>query len=87
MRWRLVLAALLLCALLLYGAGAPININTAGVKELTTLPGIGPATAKLIVKHRQRNGPFRKVEELLIIKGISRKRLEKLRPLVTVATK
>jgi competence ComEA-like helix-hairpin-helix protein len=62
----------------------PVNINTASAAELQKLPGIGPATARSIVRYRERNGPFRRVEELLIIRGISRSRLKALRPYITV---
>jgi competence ComEA-like helix-hairpin-helix protein len=62
----------------------PVNINTASAAELQKLPGIGPATARSIVRYRERNGPFRRVEELLIVRGISRSRLKALRPYITV---
>ena len=42
---------------------APVDLNTATIEELDALPGIGPATAKAIVDHRTRNGPYRSVEE------------------------
>jgi competence protein ComEA len=63
------------------GAGRTqqININRATVAELKTLPGVGEATAKRIVAYRSKNPPFRRVEELLIIRGISRNRLEQIR--------
>src|SRR5262249_15555094 len=48
-----------------------VNINQASSEELQTLPGIGPAIAQRIVEYRRKNPPFRKVEELLIIRGIS----------------
>ncbi|HXE74072.1 MAG TPA: helix-hairpin-helix domain-containing protein [Candidatus Xenobia bacterium] len=60
------------------------NINTATVEDLAKLPGIGEVIAKRIVSHREKSGKFRKVEELLVIRGISKKKLEKLRPLITV---
>lgn len=60
-----------------------INVNTAGEEELQKLPGIGPAKAKAIVEYRKTKGPFRSVEELLEVKGIGPKTLEKLRPLIT----
>jgi len=62
-------------------AGQPqqININRATVAELKTLPGVGEATAKRIVAYRSKNPPFRRIEELLIIRGISRNRLEQIR--------
>ena len=63
------------------GDGRPqqININRATVAELKTLPGVGEATAKRIVAYRSKNPPFRRIEELLIIRGISRNRLEQIR--------
>ena len=60
-----------------------ININTATSKELQTLPQIGPKTAKAIIKYRAKH-PFKKVDELLEVKGIGKKTLKKLKPLVTV---
>jgi competence protein ComEA len=62
----------------------PININTATIAQLETLPGIGPNTAKSIVDFRNHSGPFQRVEDLLAIKGISKSKLEKLRPYVTI---
>jgi len=56
-----------------------ININRATVTELKTLSGIGEATAQRIVAYRSKNPPFRRIEELLIIRGISRNRLEQIR--------
>jgi len=61
------------------GLHQQININRASVAELKTLPGVGEATAKRIVAYRSKNPPFRRVEELLIIRGISRNRLEQIR--------
>jgi competence ComEA-like helix-hairpin-helix protein len=46
-------------------AGAPINLNTATVAQLETLPGIGKSTAERILEYRQKNGGFKKVEEIL----------------------
>jgi len=61
-----------------------ININTATVEELQALPGVGPTIAQRIVEYRQAYGPFQKVEDLLNIKGIGEKKLEKIKPLVEV---
>jgi competence ComEA-like helix-hairpin-helix protein len=63
----------------------PLDLNSATIAELEQLPGIGPNTAKSIVAFRERSGPFHRVEDLLTIKGISKSKLEKLRPYVTVA--
>ena len=65
---------------------ATVNINTASVKELDTLPGIGAKTAALIVEYRQKNGPFKKIEELMNVRGMGEKTFLKLKPQLTVAT-
>jgi competence ComEA-like helix-hairpin-helix protein len=56
-----------------------VNINTADANELQRIPGIGPVSAKKIVDHRDRYGPFRRPEEILIIDGISEKRFREFR--------
>jgi comEA protein len=62
----------------------PLDLNTATLEQLEQLPGIGPTTAKAIMQFREKSGPFRRVEDLRAIHGISRSKLEKLRPYVTV---
>lgn len=59
-----------------------ININTAGVSELNTLPGIGIKTAENILAYRKKVGKFTKAEDLLNIKGIGKAKLTKLRELI-----
>lgn len=59
-----------------------ININTATAAELEKLPHIGRKTAEAIVAYREENGPFRRVEHLMLIKGVSEKRFAELRPLL-----
>lgn len=61
-----------------------ININTASADELTRIPHIGEKLAAKIVEHRGVNGPFRRVEHLMLIQGISDTRFRKIRPLVRV---
>jgi competence ComEA-like helix-hairpin-helix protein len=61
-----------------------VNINTASANELETLPGIGKGLAERIIDHRQRFGPFRRTEHLIIVRGISDRRFRALRDLVTV---
>ena len=63
----------------------PLDLNTASVEQLEQLPGVGPVTAKAIVRFRTKSGPFRRIEDLLAIRGITKRKLEKLRPYVTVA--
>ncbi|MBM9529663.1 helix-hairpin-helix domain-containing protein [Desulfoprunum benzoelyticum] len=61
---------------------AKININTADVEALTTIPGIGPKTAEAIVAYRNDKGQFKKVDDLIEVKGIGEKKLEQIRPYV-----
>ncbi len=61
-----------------------ININTASAQELEKLPGIGRGFAQRIVEHREKYGPFRRPEHLIMVRGISDKRFRALRDLVTV---
>lgn len=61
-----------------------ININTASREELARLPGIGEGLAARIIEHREWHGAFRRVEHLIIVRGISERRFEALRPFVTV---
>ena len=64
--------------------GQKININTANKSQLETLPGIGNVKAQSIISHREKNGPFRSIEELLNVNGIGEKTLDVIRELVTV---
>jgi competence protein ComEA len=63
---------------------APINVNTATSAELEKLPGVGPAMALRIVEYRQKNNGFKKIEDLMQVKGIGEKTFLKLKPLVTI---
>ncbi|MER3417248.1 MAG: hypothetical protein C4297_13720 [Gemmataceae bacterium] len=60
-----------------------LDVNLAGVEELVQVPGIGPVLAHRIVEERERNGPYRSVDDLTRVRGIKGKTLEKLRPYVT----
>jgi competence protein ComEA len=64
--------------------GGLVNLNTATTEELDTLPGVGPATAEAIIAHREANGPFTSVDQLLDVRGIGDAKLADLRDLVTV---
>lgn len=62
----------------------PLDLNTANAEQFEQLPGIGPATARAIVRFREKSGPFQRVDDLLAIHRISKSRLDKLRPFVTI---
>jgi comEA protein len=62
-----------------------VNINQADTAELQTLPGIGPAYAERIIAWRAENGEFKTAEQLLEIRGIGQRRLESIRPLITLS--
>jgi competence protein ComEA len=64
--------------------GAPVNLNTATAEQLQLVPGIGPATADKILQMRKAYGAFKSVDDLLAIRGIGPKRLEKMRRYLTV---
>lgn len=68
-------------------AAAPVNLNTATQAQLETLPGIGAKAAQRILEYRQKNGSFRKIEDLMNVKGIGEKSFLKLKPLITVGEK
>jgi comEA protein len=96
--WRLshrtlpvFVSAALLCLFVCAAAGTtkkpppkPVNINTATSSELETVPGIGPATAEKILQMRKSYGAFKSVDDLLAIRGIGPKRLDKMRKYLTV---
>ncbi len=62
----------------------PVNLNTASSEELQLVPGIGPSTADKILQMRKSYGAFKSVDDLLAIKGIGPKRMEKMRKYLTV---
>jgi competence protein ComEA len=84
-----VLLILAWAAVLASGASAapeirPVNINTADVEELMTLPRVGPVIAQRIVDYRKENGPFTRPAELMNVKGIGEKTFESLKDRITV---
>jgi competence protein ComEA len=97
--WRKNLAVLALLALTLSApsliaagqsaskAAAPpavVNLNTATVAQLDTLPGVGVKMAERIIEYRTKNGAFKKVEDLMNVRGIGEKNFLKLKPFITV---
>lgn len=79
-----ILVALLAAVQLAFAA---IDINTASESDLDKLPGVGPAKAKAIVEDRQKNGPFKSVEDLKRVKGIGDKTFDELKGQITVGGK
>jgi competence protein ComEA len=65
-------------------SSGPVDLNTASATELEALPGVGPTIAAAIVEHRERNGPFRSVDDLLDVPGIGPAKLDQLRGAATV---
>ncbi|MDD8020681.1 MAG: helix-hairpin-helix domain-containing protein [Acidobacteriota bacterium] len=63
---------------------ARININTAAIAELQSLPRIGPKVAQRIIDYRTQNGPFKKVEDLMKVRGIGEKIFNQLKDQITV---
>ncbi len=61
-----------------------VNINTAPAADLEQLPGIGARTAARIVEYRQKNGPFKKIEELMNVRGVGEKNFLKLKAQITI---
>jgi competence protein ComEA len=92
---RLVAAGLAVVVALVLGSGlaaaakpvpsGKLNINTAGVEELASLPGVGEKLAKRIVAHREKAGAFKATQELMNVRGIGERNYQKLERLITVS--
>ena len=65
-------------------AAAPVNLNTATAEQLATIPGVGPKMAERIIDYRQKNGGFKKIEDLMNVSGVGEKSFLKMKPLITV---
>jgi competence protein ComEA len=63
---------------------APVNLNTATADQLATIPGVGPKMAERIIDYRQKNGGFKKIEDLMNVSGVGEKSFLKMKPLITV---
>jgi competence protein ComEA len=63
---------------------AKISINAAGADQLASLPGVGPATAQRIVEFRSKNGPFKRLEDLMAVQGIGEKKFAQLKDSLTL---
>ena len=63
---------------------AKVDLNAADVGQLDELPGVGPTIAQRIVDYREENGPFKRIEDLMEVKGIGEKKFLNLKDLITV---
>lgn len=91
MKWLLPLSCLLLINYFAMTADTgekrshqQININTASTEELIKLPGVGQVLARRIVDFREENGPFKKIIDLMKVKGIGEKNFQKIKDKITV---
>jgi len=66
------------------GSTQVVNVNTASASDFEALPGIGPKMAARIIEYRQKNGPFKKVEELMNVRGLGEKNFLKLKAQLTI---
>jgi competence protein ComEA len=66
------------------GPAKKIDLNRATAEQLEEIPGIGPALARRIVEFRDKEGPFRRIEDLMKVRGIGEKSFQKMRPYVKV---
>lgn len=87
--YNLNLTALLLLLFLAFSISAcagqqsdRVNINTASVEELQTLPGIGPKLAARIIEHRRKHGPFKRPQDVIIVRGMSAKKFRPIAHLI-----
>jgi competence protein ComEA len=72
----LIVLSLLFSVPAMAGAADPVNVNTADVEALTSLKGVGPSRAEAIIAHRESNGPFRSLHDLMQVRGIGEKTIE-----------
>lgn len=80
------LVMLFLMAAPLIGESTKVNLNTATADQLKTLPGIGPALAARILEFREKNGPFKKPEDLMNVRGIGEKKYLDLADKITATS-
>jgi competence protein ComEA len=62
-----------------------VNLNSATAAQIASLPGIGPKTADLVVQYRAKNGPFKKIEEIMNVRGVGEKSFLKIKDRLSVS--
>ena len=67
------------------GEEGVVNINSAGVEELSLLPRVGESVAQRIVDFREKNGKFKTLEDLMLVRGIGEKTFELLEPHISLS--
>ena len=80
-----VLAVLVAALPGLAADGKKININSADAAQLALLPRVGPSVAQRLVEYRKQNGPFKKPEDLMLVRGIGEKTYDLLKPYVATS--
>lgn len=93
MRHQRIIAATtaaLLCLLVLVspalaGEGKTVNVNTATAAEFQLLPRIGPSVAARLIEQREKNGPWKSLDDLMLVRGIGEATYEQLKPYVTLS--
>lgn len=68
------------------GGEGLVNVNTASAVEIEALPGIGPSLAARILEYREKHGPFKRLEDLMQVRGVGEKNFLKLKSLITVGS-
>ncbi len=81
-RW---LGGLVLALFFAVQGWAAVDLNRAGQAELESVKGIGPKKARAIIEHREKNGPFKSIDDLARVKGFGKASVEKLRANLSVA--
>lgn len=88
--FKKIFAIVLFCSIFLFAdfsfAAGLVNINTADLVELDTLPGIGAVKAQAIVDYRTQNGLFQKIEDIMNVSGIGQVTFDNMKSLITVGT-
>ncbi|HEV8582364.1 MAG TPA: helix-hairpin-helix domain-containing protein [Thermoanaerobaculia bacterium] len=65
--------------------GKKVNVNSADASQLALLPRVGPSLAQRILDYRKQNGPFKKAEDLMLVRGIGEKTFDLLKPYVALS--